>query len=59
MADGGPPVPGDRAGLARLCGRYGEDAVFIGPPDAQAVTATFEGNELTAVTDLASASAAI
>jgi hypothetical protein len=32
---------GIEAGLARLCGRYGEDAVFIGPPDTQAVTATF------------------
>ena len=50
---------GIEAGLARLCGRYGEDAVFIGPPAAQAVTATFEWKELTAVTDLASASRAI
>ena len=44
---------GIEAGLARLCGRYGEEAVFIGPPAAQAVTATFEWKELTAVTDLA------
>ena len=50
---------GIEAGLARLCGRYGEDAVFIGPPAAQAVTATFEWKELTAVTGLASASRAI
>ena len=50
---------GIEAGLASLCGRYGEDAVFIGPPAAQAVTATFEWKELTAVTDLASASRAI
>jgi Ferritin-like len=50
---------GIEAGLARLCARYGEDAVFIGPPAAQAVTATFEWPELTAVTDLASASRAI
>ncbi len=50
---------GIEAGLARLCGRYGEDAVFIGPPGAQAVTATFEWKELTAVTGLASASRAI
>jgi hypothetical protein len=50
---------GIEAGLARLCDRYGEDAVFIGPPAAQAVTATFEWKELTAVTDLASASRAI
>jgi hypothetical protein len=32
---------GIEAGLARLCGRYGEEAVFIGPPAAQAITATF------------------
>jgi Ferritin-like len=50
---------GIEAGLARLCGRYGEEAVFIGPPAAQAVTATFEWKELTAVTGLASASRAI
>ena len=50
---------GIEAGLARLCDRYGEDAVFIGPPAAQAVTATFEWKELTAVTGLASASRAI
>jgi len=50
---------GIEAGLARLCDRYGEDAVFIGPPGAQAVTATFEWTELTAVTGLASASRAI
>ena len=50
---------GIEAGLAQLCGRYGEDAVFIGPSAAQAVTATFEWKELTAVTDLASASRAI
>ena len=59
MADGGALVPGDRGRARRLCGRYGEDAVFIGPPAAQAVTATFEWKELTAVTDLASASRAI
>ena len=50
---------GIEAGLAGLCGRYGEDAVFIGPPAAQAVTATFEWKELTAITGLASASRAI
>jgi hypothetical protein len=50
---------GIEAGLAQLCRRYGEDVVFIGPPAAQAVTATFEWKELTAVTDLASASRAI
>jgi hypothetical protein len=50
---------GIEAGLAQLCRRYGEDAVFIGPPTAQAVTATFEWTDLAAVTDLASASRAI
>ena len=50
---------GIEAGLARLCDRYGEETVFIGPPDAQAVTATFEWKELSAITDLASASRAI
>ena len=50
---------GIEAGLAALCRRYGEDAVFIGPPAAQAVTATFEWKELIAVTDLTSASRAI
>jgi hypothetical protein len=50
---------GIEAGLTRLCDRYGEDAVFIGPSAAQAVTATFEWKELTAVTGLASASRAI
>jgi hypothetical protein len=50
---------GIEAGLARLCRRHGEKAVFIGPPAAQAVTATFEWKELTAVTGLASASRAI
>jgi hypothetical protein len=50
---------GIEAGLARLVNNYGEDAVFIGPPKAQATTAVFEWPELTAVTDLASASAAI
>jgi hypothetical protein len=47
------------AGLANLCSRYGEDAVFIGPPQAQAVTDIFEWPELLAVTDLASATRAI
>src|SRR5260370_40871826 len=50
---------GIAAGLTEMSGRYGEEAVFIGPPAAQAVTATFEWKELTAVTDLASASRAI
>ncbi|MDQ1391728.1 MAG: hypothetical protein QOF30_705 [Acidimicrobiaceae bacterium] len=50
---------GIEAGLAHLCERYGEDAVFIGPPRAQAVTEIFEWKELTAITDLASATRAI
>ena len=50
---------GIEAGLAHLCDRYGEDAVFIGPASAQAVTDIFEWKELIAVTDLASASQAI
>jgi Ferritin-like len=50
---------GIEAALAALCARYGEDAVFIGPPRAQAVTDIFEWPELIAVTDLASARQAI
>jgi hypothetical protein len=50
---------GIEAGLSNLCARYGEDAVFIGPPRAQAVTEIFEWPELIAVTDLASADRAI
>src|SRR6478735_5297989 len=50
---------GIEAGLASLCARYGEDAVFIGPTRAQAVTEIFEWPELIAVTDLASARQAI
>jgi Ferritin-like len=50
---------GIEAGLASLCARYGEDAVFIGPTRAQADTDIFEWPELTAVTDLASARPAI
>ena len=50
---------GIEAGLADLCARYGEDAVFIGPARAQAVTDIFEWPGLIAVTDLASARRAI
>src|SRR5262249_2501674 len=50
---------GIEGGLATLCARHGEDAVFIGPARAQAVTEIFEWPELTAVTGLASAGAAI
>jgi Ferritin-like len=47
------------ASMATLCARYGEDAVFIGPARAQAVTDIFEWPELIAVTDLTSASSAV
>jgi hypothetical protein len=47
------------AGLSHLSERYGEGAVFIGEPAAQATTQIFEWKELTAVTDLASALRAI
>jgi len=50
---------GIEAGLAHLCERYGQDAVFIGPTRAQAVTDIFEWPELIAVSDLASARQAI
>jgi hypothetical protein len=50
---------GIEKGLAHLVERYGEGAVFIGPAKAQATTQVFEWSDLTAVTGLASASAAI
>jgi hypothetical protein len=50
---------GIEAGLAHLVDRYGESEVFIGPPKAQATTQVFEWPDLTAVTNLASASSAI
>jgi Ferritin-like len=50
---------GIEAGLTRLVERDGESNVFIGPPEAQATTPTFEWTELHAVTDLASARHAI
>jgi hypothetical protein len=50
---------GIEAGLANLCARHGEDAVFIGPVRAQAVTDIFEWPELIPVTGLASANRAI
>jgi Ferritin-like len=46
-------------GLERLVQRHGQAGVFIGPAEAQATTEVFEWPELTAVTDLASAKAAI
>ena len=50
---------GISAGLSHLSERYGEDAVFIGAPTVQTTTEIFEWEELTAVTDLASALRAI
>jgi hypothetical protein len=50
---------GIEAGLEHLCSRCGEDAVFIEPASAQAVTDVFEWPELVAVTDLTSARQAI
>ncbi len=50
---------GIEQGLERLVDRRGEGGVFIGPPEAQATTEVFEWAELTAVTDLGSARAAI
>lgn len=50
---------GIETGLEHLCSRYGEDAVFIGPASAQAVTDVFEWPELVAVTDLTSARQAV
>jgi hypothetical protein len=47
-------------GLDRLAERLGEARLFVGPPEAQATGAHFWGfDDLTAVTDLASARAAI
>jgi CDGSH-type Zn-finger protein/truncated hemoglobin YjbI len=47
------------AGFAHLCELYGEDWLFVGPPRAQATPGQFGWPELVAVTDLASAQAAI
>ena len=46
-------------GFERLVERYGEAEVFIGPPGAQATSKLLGWPELVAVTDLASAKAAI
>lgn len=46
-------------GLANLAGRLGEERLFIGPPNAQATATHFRWEELVAVTDLASARAAL
>src|SRR5437868_2474148 len=46
-------------GLAHLADKYGEEWLFVGPPEAQATTANFRWPELIAVTDLASAQKAV
>jgi CDGSH-type Zn-finger protein len=46
-------------GFGRLVEKYGERSLFVGPPKAQATRADFSWPELVAVTDLASAQAAI
>src|SRR6516164_9117927 len=46
-------------GLTHLAGRLGERALFVGPPRAQATPEMFHWPQLIAVTDLASARAAI
>ena len=46
-------------GFARLVERYGQAEVFIGPPEAQATRELLGWSELVAITDLASAEAAI
>jgi hypothetical protein len=46
-------------GLGRLTEKLGEQRLFLGPPAAQATGTHFRWAELTAVTDLASATAAI
>jgi hypothetical protein len=47
------------AGFARLCEKYGERWLFVGPPRAQATQKDFGWPELIAVTDLATARQAI
>ena len=47
------------AGFARLCAKYGEDWLFVGPPRAQATQEYFGWPQLIPVTDLASAQRAI
>ena len=50
---------GIETGLSHLAGRLGERALFVGPPRAQATPELFKWPQLLAVTDLASARAAI
>jgi CDGSH-type Zn-finger protein/truncated hemoglobin YjbI len=47
------------AGIAHLADRLGEEALFVGPPRAQATQQYFGWPELVAVTDVASAQRAI
>jgi hypothetical protein len=46
-------------GLARLCEKFGERNLFIGPPEAQAAGEHFRWSALQPVTDLASAQRAL
>lgn len=46
-------------GLANLAGKYGERRLFIGPPRAQATTATFRWPDLVAIGDVDTASRVI
>jgi hypothetical protein len=50
---------GIEEGLSELAGRIGEQALFVGPPRAQATPEMFRWPQLIAVTDLASARAAV
>jgi hypothetical protein len=50
---------GIEQGFRRLVEKYGEQRVFVGPPEAQATLRYFWWPELVPVTDLASAQAAI
>ena len=47
------------AGMERLAARHGEDQLFIGPPRAQATSATFWWPDLVAIHDLSTARRAI
>lgn len=47
------------AGMERLAARHGEEQLFIGPPRAQATSATFWWQDLVAINDLSTATRAI
>ena len=47
------------AGIRNLCDKYGEEWLFVGPPEAQATPEQFRWPELVAVTDARSAQLAI